>query len=240
MTDSVRGPRPIRMASHRSTAVSISRRTDGTSDTCSSTAPACRCAARERPPKCGSNGTPGVHAYRVVPIPPASAKNEAGCCAAAARTRADAAEATKFWLSTLPEETPIADLVHLAKQRWLIERDYLELKQELGLGHYEGRGWRGFHHHAALCIAAYGFLVAERAAFPPSGTRSGRLVKAAAVPGRQQPRGSPTASRAARAALDRDAAKTHRTRACSAAATMSVLPSINATAKARSIPFVTQ
>jgi SRSO17 transposase len=79
----------------------------------------------------------------------------------------DAAEATKFWLSTLPEETPIADLVHLAKQRWLIERDYLELKQELGLGHYEGRGWRGFHHHAALCIAAYGFLVAERAAFPP-------------------------------------------------------------------------
>ena len=81
----------------------------------------------------------------------------------------DAAEATKFWLATLPEQTPIAELVHLAKQRWLIERDYLELKQELGLGHYEGRGWRAFHHHAALCIAAYGFLVAERAALPPSG-----------------------------------------------------------------------
>lgn len=152
----------------------------------------------------------------------------------------DAAEATKFWLSTLPEETPIADLVHLAKQRWLIERDYLELKQELGLGHYEGRGWRGFHHHAALCIAAYGFLVAERAAFPPSGASSGRLVQAATVPGRQQPRGSPTASRAARAALDRDAAKAHRTRACSAAATMSVLQSINVTARARSTSFVTQ
>ena len=90
--------------------------------------------------------------------------------------------------ATLPEETPIADLVHLAKQRWLIERDYLELKQELGLGHYEGRGWRGFHHHAALCIAAYGFLVAERAALPPSGASIGRLVKAAAVPAVSNPR----------------------------------------------------
>jgi SRSO17 transposase len=45
--------------------------------------------------------------------------------------------------------------VRLAKQRWIIERDYQELKQELGLGHFEGRGWRGFHHHATLCIAAY-------------------------------------------------------------------------------------
>ena len=41
-------------------------------------------------------------------------------------------------------------------------------KQELGLGHYEGRGWRGFHHHATLCIAAYGFLVAERSRFYPT------------------------------------------------------------------------
>jgi hypothetical protein len=52
--------------------------------------------------------------------------------------------------------------------RWRIERDYQELKQELGLAHYEGRGWRGFHHHATLCIAAYGFLVRERSLFPPS------------------------------------------------------------------------
>ena len=59
-----------------------------------------------------------------------------------------------------------ARLVDLAKLRWRIERDYQELKQELGLGHYEGRGWRGFHHHASLCIAAYGFLVAEREDFP--------------------------------------------------------------------------
>jgi len=59
-----------------------------------------------------------------------------------------------------------AQLVATAKLRWRIERDYEELKQELGLGHYEGRNWRGFHHHATLCIAAYGFLVLERCLFP--------------------------------------------------------------------------
>ena len=63
----------------------------------------------------------------------------------------------KYWLSTLSANTPLAALTRLAKHRWIIERDYEELKQELGLGHNEGRGWRGFHHHATLCIAAYGF-----------------------------------------------------------------------------------
>jgi SRSO17 transposase len=77
-------------------------------------------------------------------------------------------EPTKYWLSTLPEKTSLKALVKMAKHRWIIERDYEELKQELGLGHYEGRGWRGFHHHATLCIAAYGFLVAERNRFSPS------------------------------------------------------------------------
>jgi SRSO17 transposase len=77
-------------------------------------------------------------------------------------------EPTKYWLSTLSEDTPLKELVRIAKHRWIIERDYQELKQELGLGHYEGRGWRGFHHHATLCIAAYGFLVAERNRFSPS------------------------------------------------------------------------
>jgi Transposase DDE domain len=77
------------------------------------------------------------------------------------------AEPTKYWLSTLPATTPVADLVRLAKLRWLIERDYQELKDELGLDHFEGRGWRGFHHHGALCIAAYAFLAAERARFSP-------------------------------------------------------------------------
>ena len=74
---------------------------------------------------------------------------------------------TKYWLSTLPATIPIADLVRLAKLRWRIERDYQELKDELGLDHFEGRGWRGFHHHGALCIAAYAFLAADRAALPP-------------------------------------------------------------------------
>jgi SRSO17 transposase len=83
------------------------------------------------------------------------------------------AEPTKYWLSTLPADISFARLVDLTNPRvkpggrWRIERDYQELKQELGLGHYEGRGWRGFHHHATLCIAAYGFLIAERATIPP-------------------------------------------------------------------------
>ncbi len=79
------------------------------------------------------------------------------------------AEPAKYWLSTLPEDTPLAVLVDVIKLRWRIERDYEELKSELGLAHFEGRGWRGFHHHASLCIAAYGFLILERSAFPPSG-----------------------------------------------------------------------
>ncbi len=83
------------------------------------------------------------------------------------------AEPTKYWLSTLPEEVSVERLVDLTNPRiksggrWRIERDYQELKQEVGLGHYEGRGWRGFHHHATLCIAAYGFLISEREAIPP-------------------------------------------------------------------------
>jgi SRSO17 transposase len=76
-------------------------------------------------------------------------------------------EPTKCWLSTLPDTISKRALVGLTKLRWRIERDDQDLKQELGLGHYEGRGWRGFHHHATLCIAASGFLIAERGAFPP-------------------------------------------------------------------------
>lgn len=106
-------------------------------------------------------------------------------------------EPTKYWLSTLPPDTPMVELVHLAKHRWIIERDYQELKQELGLGHYEGRGWRGFHHHATLCIAAYGFLVAERSRFSPS-ARSGQLeLPNPELPQDFRPRGSPRSPRAA-------------------------------------------
>jgi SRSO17 transposase len=106
-------------------------------------------------------------------------------------------EPTKYWLSTLPADISLVELVHLAKHRWIIERDYQELKQELGLGHYEGRGWRGFHHHATLCIAAYGFLVAERNRFFPS-ARAGNLGLPAPEPPRHfRPRGSPRSPRAA-------------------------------------------
>ena len=75
----------------------------------------------------------------------------------------DAVEPERLWLAALPAEaTPLDELVATAALRRHIERDYRELKRELGLGHFEGRGWRGFHHHASLCLAAYGFLVRER------------------------------------------------------------------------------
>jgi SRSO17 transposase len=97
---------------------------------------------------------------------------------------------TKYWFSTLPAETTLIELVRMAKHRWIIERDYQELKQELGLGHFEGRGWRGFHHHATLCLAAYGFLVAERNRFSPS-ARAGHLgLPTPQYPPDFRPRGS--------------------------------------------------
>jgi SRSO17 transposase len=101
-----------------------------------------------------------------------------------------AEEPSKYWLSNLSPRTAVRDLVRTAKARWLIECDYQELKQEIGLGHYEGRGWRGFHHHASLCIAAYGFLVAERCLFPPQARFARRRLAAPALPGGLQPRGA--------------------------------------------------
>jgi len=97
---------------------------------------------------------------------------------------------TKYWLSTLPAPPPIAALVRLAKLRWRIERDYQELKDELGLDHFEGRGWRGFHHHGALCIVAYAFLAAERARLsPPAPLPVGRP----SIPPREAVAGAPAA-----------------------------------------------
>src|SRR3954465_5010779 len=100
------------------------------------------------------------------------------------------AEPAKYWFSNLPQRTSLKRLVKVAKTRWWIERDYQELKQELGLGHYEGRNWRGFHPHASLCIAAYGFLIAERCLFPPQQQFIRRRIETPALPAGFQPRGA--------------------------------------------------
>ncbi|CAM3180753.1 IS701 family transposase [Methylobacterium mesophilicum] len=105
---------------------------------------------------------------------------------------------TKYWLSTLPAETPLAVLVGRTKLRWRIELDYQELKQEIALGQYEGRSWRGFHHHASLCIAAYGLLVSERGRFPPWEPEFTEW-QALALPASYRPRGAPDPARATRA-----------------------------------------
>jgi SRSO17 transposase len=103
------------------------------------------------------------------------------------------AEPTKYWLSTLSEDINFHRLVDYAKLRWRIERDYLELKQEVGLGDFEGRGWRGFHHHATMSIAVYGFLISERGAFPPSAIAKA-LFPELALPEGYRPRGSAAAA----------------------------------------------
>jgi SRSO17 transposase len=103
------------------------------------------------------------------------------------------AEPDHYWFSTLPADISLESMVDQAKLRWRIERDYLELKQEVGLGHYEGRGWRGFHHHATLCIAAYGFLISEKETIPPSGPARARRRAQSVLPAGYRPRGSATA-----------------------------------------------
>jgi SRSO17 transposase len=128
-----------------------------------------------------------------------------------------------YWLSTLPADISFEHLVDLTKMRWRIERDYLELKQEVGLGHYEGRGWRGFHHHASLCIAAYGFLVSERETIPPSGTFRAWRGPRSAVPDGYRPRGSAAAFTAPYAKLDRHVTYSPRTHPCSGPAAMPML-----------------
>lgn len=112
-------------------------------------------------------------------------------------------EPTRYWLSTLPQDITFERLVELTKLRWRIERDYHDLKQELGLDHFEGRSWRGFHHHASLCIAAYGFLISERETIPPSGLGAARALPETAVPSGYRPRGAADPNRAARSQLAR-------------------------------------
>ena len=129
------------------------------------------------------------------------------------------AEPTKYWLSTLDKRISFRRLVDIAKMRWRIERDYQDLKQEIGLGHYEGRGWPGFHHHGTLCIAAYGFLISERETIPPSGPRSSRVLTKPAIPSSYRPRGAANPASTARSQLDRDPPSQigHRDRSNSAA-----------------------
>jgi len=129
------------------------------------------------------------------------------------------AEPSHYFLSTLPEDISLKNLVATVKMRWRIERDYLELKQEVGLGHYEGRNWRGFHHHASLCIAAYGFLMLERLA---GIKKNAARLKAPALPESFRPRGArPNA--AAHSVVDRDRALPSGARHRSRTTAMSVL-----------------
>lgn len=128
-------------------------------------------------------------------------------------------EPTRYWLSTLAQDIPFKTLVGTIKGRWRIERDYLELKQELGLGHFEGRNWRGFHHHASLCIAAYGFLTLERLR---GVKKNGARFKTPAVPEGFRPRGSGSDATAS-ATLDRDLALSPRPRDRPAPATLPLL-----------------
>ena len=131
------------------------------------------------------------------------------------------AEPIKYWLSTLPEDLALEALVDTIKLRWRIERDYEELKSELGLAHFEGRGWRGFHHHASLCIAAYGFLILERSAFPPSGRWRREQP---ALSGRTRSPRATNPSRKTRRQLDRHDAKAFDDRPRKIALSMPVLP----------------
>ena len=119
---------------------------------------------------------------------------------------ADEPEPIKYYLSTLPADATPEALVAAAHQRWRIERDYQDLKQDFGLGHYEGRGWRGFHHHAALSIAAYGFLMAERLAAQSDRSKKNFLQRQVpTLPADYVPRGRPTRS-APRLRFDQDSA----------------------------------
>jgi SRSO17 transposase len=113
------------------------------------------------------------------------------------------AKPTKYWLATVDRKMSFRSLVDLAKMRWRIERDYEDLKQEIGLGHYEGRGWRGFHHHGTLAIAAYGFLISERERIPPSGPHPAATIEKSPLPGDYRPRGAPAPAAAPRSQFDR-------------------------------------
>jgi SRSO17 transposase len=142
-------------------------------------------------------------------------------------------EPSKYFLSTLPKRTSLKKLVATVKLRWRIERDYEELKQEIGLGHYEGRGWRGFHHHATLCIAAYAFLVAERGRFSPGGAGGRPRFTPPRLPRGFRPRGAPDPARAAQPDVDRHGPHVLDRGPRPTAAAVSVLPTAASAARPR-------
>jgi SRSO17 transposase len=149
-------------------------------------------------------------------------------------------EPVKYWLSTLAADIDLDEMVRITKLRWRIEQDYRELKQEVGLSHYEGRGWRGFHHHATLCIAAYGFLVAERLLFPPAGQATGAWIKEPALPKGFRPRGAPDPKSKARAVLHPDIAHPDRRPPRQENAKMPLLPENDVGSAPDNGTFVTQ
>jgi hypothetical protein len=112
------------------------------------------------------------------------------------------AEPTKYWLATVDPKMSFRGLVDIVKMRGSIERDYQDLKQEIGLGHYEGRGWQGFHHHGTLSIAAYGFLVLRKGDDSSLRTTFHRGVEKPALLSGYRP-GCPDLARTPRPKLDR-------------------------------------
>lgn len=84
---------------------------------------------------------------------------------------------TDYWLSTLPADTPIEELVRLGKIRWRIEHDYRELKHGLGLDHFEGRHWLGWHHHTTLVTAAHLFVTMKRLVDDPKPGRRAEFLR---------------------------------------------------------------
>jgi SRSO17 transposase len=137
------------------------------------------------------------------------------------------AKPTKYWLATVDQNMLLTQLVDLAKGRWRIEHDYRDLKQEIGIGHYEGRGWRGFHHHGTLCIASYGFLISERERIPPSGPHSAAQIEKSPVPSDYRPRGAAGPASAPCPKLNRDDPLHAGRRDCDYPAAAPGLPSPN-------------
>jgi SRSO17 transposase len=86
----------------------------------------------------------------------------------------------QYAFSNLPVSTRRIEAVRLWKSRWPVEQGYQQMKEELGLNHFEGRSWRGFHHHACLVMLSYGFLVLEQRRAKESPVQPGKKSRPAA------------------------------------------------------------